>query len=98
MIKENKTKTEITIAFSVFLFGSAIFIGIMEVMSNVLVRKDVSPDFYGKPFEYSTVNFEVEMMYIQLLFGIIILYGTYRLLKAMRKKTKEKKELYSLFL
>lgn len=37
MIKENKTKTEIIIAFSVFLFGAAIFIGIMEVMSNVLV-------------------------------------------------------------
>jgi len=37
MRKENKNKTEIIIAFSVLLFGAAIFFGIIEVMSNVLV-------------------------------------------------------------
>jgi hypothetical protein len=37
MRKGNKTKTEIIIAFSVLLFGAAIFLVIVEVMSDVLV-------------------------------------------------------------
>jgi hypothetical protein len=37
MIKENKTKTEIIIAFSVLLFGAAIFFVIMEVLTGVLI-------------------------------------------------------------
>jgi len=37
MIKENKSKTEIIIAFSVLLFGAAIFFVIMEVLTGVLI-------------------------------------------------------------
>ena len=51
MIKENKTKTEIIIAFSVLLFGAAIFFVIMEVLTGVLIYwKDKIPFNKSKPF------------------------------------------------
>jgi hypothetical protein len=37
MIRENKAKTEIIIAFSVLFFGVAIFFVIMEVLTGVLI-------------------------------------------------------------
>jgi hypothetical protein len=37
MKQTNKTRTEITIIFTVMFFGGLIFYGIMEVLSNAIV-------------------------------------------------------------